>query len=169
MSFSESARIGGTLVWYHAICGRQVWLMSRSVGPKPSDDNLALGRLIDQNSFAREKHQVIFGDNKFDFMQDRDGALVISEVKKSSRAEKASTLQLAHYLYALKKEGIDAKGELRFPLEKHRRSVTLTDELIAELEAIYSDIEAQTSLERPPAAVWSKYCEKCAYAEYCWS
>ncbi|MDR1379398.1 MAG: CRISPR-associated protein Cas4, partial [Synergistaceae bacterium] len=114
LPFSEKARIGGTLVWYHSICQRQVWLMSRSVAPNPDNDYLALGRLIDQNTFTREKHQITFGDNKFDFVQDKDGALIVSEVKKSSRAERSALLQLAHYLYELRKEGIEAKGVLHF-------------------------------------------------------
>jgi CRISPR-associated exonuclease Cas4 len=143
--------------------------MSRSVAPKPEDDYLALGRLIDQNTFTREKHQITFGDNKFDFMQDKDGALIVSEVKKSSRAERSAVLQLAHYLYALKKEGIEAKGELHFPTEKKRIDVILTDDLMSELDSIYSAIEMLASQEAPPPAVWSKYCPKCAYAEYCWS
>ncbi|GHV33590.1 CRISPR-associated protein Cas4 [Synergistales bacterium] len=169
MVFSENARIGGTLVWYHSICRRQVWLMSRRVAPDKDNDALALGRLIDQNTFAREKHQVAFGDNKFDFVSGKDGALIVSEVKKSSRAEKASALQLAHYLYELKKEGIDARGVLHFPTEKRKEDVILTDSLIAELEAVYADIGANASQQTPPAATQSKYCPKCAYAEYCWS
>jgi CRISPR-associated exonuclease Cas4 len=169
VAFSEKARIGGTLVWYYSICHRQVWLMSRSIAPKPDDDYLALGRLIDQNTFVREKHQITFGDNKFDFMQDKDGTLIVSEVKKSSRAERSAILQLAHYLYALKKESIEAKGVLHFPTEKKKVDVILTDHLIAELESIYSAILALASKETPPHSEWSKYCPKCAYAEYCWS
>lgn len=126
MIFSESARISGTLVWYYGICRREVWMMARGIESDQDDEYLTLGRLIDQNTYAREKHQVAFGDSKFDFMQSKDGALVISEVKKSSRAERASTLQLAHYLYELKKEGIEATGVLLFPTEKKRTEVRLT-------------------------------------------
>ena len=86
--YSEGARIGGTLVWYWSICARQVWLMARGVEPNPKDEYLSLGRLLDQNSYARERHQLTFGDNKFDFMQSGEGgSLVVCEVKKSSRAE----------------------------------------------------------------------------------
>jgi CRISPR-associated exonuclease Cas4 len=166
---SENVRIGGTLVWYYAICAREVWMMSRRVAPKPDDDNLALGRLMDENTFVREKHQVEFGDNKFDFVQGKDGALIISEVKKSSRAERASMLQLCHYLYSLRKEGIEAKGVLHFPSEKKRREICLTDELISDLDAIYDAIAELASRDVPPSPQRSKYCDKCAYAEYCWS
>ena len=168
LNFSENARIGGTLVWYWSICRREVWLMARGIEPEPKDEYLALGRLIDQNSYAREKHQVDFGDSKFDFIQGKDGQLVVSEVKKSSRAEKASYLQLAHYLYDLKKEGIEAKGLLLFPTEKKRIEVELTVELMKELDSIYAEIEKLTNTALPPPLEHCKYCSKCAYGEYCW-
>ena len=168
MVFSEEARIGGTLVWYWSICVRQVWLMARGIEPEPRDDFLALGRLIDQNSYARERHQVAFGDNRFDFVQGADGDLVVCEVKKSSRAERSARLQLAHYLYDLQKAGIEAKGVLMFPTEKKRVEVVLTDELMAELDAAYDAIGTLVRRDAPPAAESCKYCGKCAYAEYCW-
>ena len=168
MVFSEEARIGGTLVWYWSICVRQVWLMARGIEPEPRDDFLALGRLIDRNSYARERHQVAFGDNRFDFVQGADGDLVVCEVKKSSRAERSARLQLAHYLYDLQKAGIEAKGVLMFPTEKKRVEVVLTDELMAELDAAYDAIGTLVRRDAPPAAEPCKYCGKCAYAEYCW-
>ncbi|CAM1379525.1 CRISPR-associated protein Cas4 [Fretibacterium fastidiosum] len=168
MVFSEEARIGGTLVWYWSICVRQVWLMARGIEPEPRDDFLALGRLIDRNSYARERHQVAFGDNRFDFVQGADGDLVVCEVKKSSRAERSARLQLAHYLYDLQKAGIEARGVLMFPTEKKRVEVVLTDELMAELDAAYDAIGTLVRRDAPPAAESCKYCGKCAYAEYCW-
>ena len=118
MAFSEDARIGGTLVWYWSICARQVWLMGRGIEPEPKDEALALGRLIDQNSYARERHQVAFGDNKFDFVQGADGEMVVCEVKKSSRAERSARLQFAYYFYDLRKARIEARGILMFPTKK---------------------------------------------------
>lgn len=168
MAFSEDARIGGTLVWYWSICARQVWLMGRGIEPEPKDESLALGRLIDQNGYARERHQVAFGDNKFDFVQGADGEMVVCEVKKSSRAERSARLQLAHYLYDLRKAGIEARGILMFPTEKKRVEVVLTDELASELDSVYAGIEELVRKDAPPAAESCKYCRKCAYAEYCW-
>lgn len=166
--FSEGVRINGTLIQAWTICKRQVWYLARAMTADQKDEHLAFGRLIDQNSYAREKHQVDFGDSKFDFLQSEDGQLVVSEVKKSSRTEKASRLQLAHYLYSLKKEGIEARGVLLFPTEKKRVEVDLTPDLIAELETIYVAIETLTSQTLPPPLVHCKYCAKCAYSEYCW-
>ncbi len=166
--YSEPVRIGGTLLWYYAICHREVWLMARGINADQTNENLTIGRLIDQNSYAREKHQVAFGDNKFDFIDDKSGTLVISEIKKSSRAEKASRLQLAHYLYQLEKEGITAKGVLLYPKEKKRTEVFLSDELRNELERVYTEIEKISAAAVPPPPLKCKYCAKCAYAEYCW-
>jgi CRISPR-associated exonuclease Cas4 len=169
IQLSETVRINGSLMQAWVICRTQAWYLAYGIYADQNNDYLALGRLIDQNTFVREKHQINFGDNKFDFMQDKNGVLIVSEVKKSSRAERSAVLQLAHYLYALKKEGIEAKGVLHFPTEKKRTDVVLTDDLMSELESIYSAIMMLTSQETPPPTTWSKYCSNCAYAEYCWS
>lgn len=166
--FSENARIGGTLVWYWSICHRQVWLICRGIEPDPQDEYLTLGRLIDETTYTRERHQVSFGDSKFDFIQSSEGKLIVCEVKKSSRAEKAARLQLAHYLYELSKAGMVADGVLAFPKEKKRVSVELTDDLKSALDNIYDEIKTLTELPTPPPAKKSAYCNKCSYAEYCW-
>ncbi|RRD63468.1 CRISPR-associated protein Cas4 [Fretibacterium sp. OH1220_COT-178] len=166
--FSELVKVNGYLVQAFSICRRQVWLLARGVTAEQSNESLALGRLVDQNSYARERHQVGFGDNKFDFVQGADGELVVCEVKKSSRAERSARLQLAHYLYDLQKAGIEARGVLMFPTEKKRVEVELTDALKAELDCVYAEIESLAQRNVPPPAEHCKYCGKCAYAEYCW-
>ena len=166
--FSEPVNVNGHLVQAFGICKRQAWLLGHSVSADQSNDFLALGRLIDRNSYARERHQVAFGDNKFDFVQGANGEMVVCEVKKSSRAERSARLQLAHYLYDLRKAGIEARGVLMFPTEKKRVEVVLTDELASELDSVYAGIEELVRKDAPPAAESCKYCRKCAYAEYCW-
>ena len=167
--FSESMRMTGYMIQAFLICHRQAWLLSRAVTQDQENDYLALGRLIDQNSYARERHQVAFGDDKFDFMQSDVEGVVICEVKKSSRAEASARMQLAHYLYDLRKAGISAKGLLMFPTEKKRVEVELTDDLMTELDVVYASIRKLTETSTPPPAETCKYCRKCAYAEYCWS
>ena len=61
--FSEPVNVNGHLVQAFWICKRQAWLLGHSVSADQSNDSLALGRLIDRNSYARERHQVAFGDN----------------------------------------------------------------------------------------------------------
>ena len=166
---SEKTRINGTILQAYEICHRQAWFLAHSIFTSQDNELLSLGRLIDQNSYSREKHHISFGDNKIDFLQQKDGMLVVSEIKKSSRAEKASILQLAHYLYELEKEGFAASGVLLYPKEKKRTEVVLTDALRRQLDAAYAEIEKISASETPPSLTKCKYCAKCAYGEYCWS
>jgi len=166
---AESPRITGTVLQAVGICRRQVWFLTHSISADQDNDLLMLGRIIDQNSYSRERHQALFGNNKFDFMQTKDGTLVISEIKKSSRAEKASILQLAHYLYELEKEGITAKGLLLYPEEKKRMEVALDDRTRHDLEKNYEEIRAIARSTAPEPLAENKYCRQCAYSEYCWS
>ena len=167
--YSELPRIGGTLVWYYSICKREVWLMCRGIEPDRQDESLTLGRLIDTKNYSRETHSIALGDNKFDIVRDKDGTVVIAEVKKSSRTLDASTLQLQHYLYELEKEGIKAEGELLIPKEKKKVPVTLDKESRNGLDRIYAEIMEIGQLSEPPKAAKCKYCTKCAYREWCWS
>lgn len=166
--FSEAVKINGHLIQAMMICQRQVWHLSRSISSDPSNEHMVLGRLIDENSYTRERHQVAFGDNKFDFIQSEGDRVIVCEVKKSSRAEASARLQLAHYLYELEKMGIEASGVLMFPKEKKRVSIELTMETKNELDGIYKEIKTLTELGNPPPAKSGKYCPKCSYAEYCW-
>jgi len=78
-------------------------------------------------------------------------------------------MQLAYYLYRLKKEGIEAEGELLIPKEKKRERIQLDEALTRELERAISEIQRITEQERPPEAKKTRFCAKCAYAEFCWS
>ena len=167
--FSEPLSMKGHLIQAFLICRRQTWLLSRSVSPDQDNDALALGRLLDRDSYARERHQVIFGSNRFDFIQQDDGGLVVCEVKKSSRAEASARMQLAHYLYDMQKDGVEARGLLMFPTEKKREEVELTQELKDQLDAIYEGIREVTRQDAPPPAAMCRYCRKCAWSEYCWA
>ena len=169
VNYSEKPRIGGTIVWYYCICKRQVWLMCHGIEPEPEDEYLKFGRIIDARSYAREKHQVSLGDSTFDFIHERDGQIVISEVKKSSRSLEAAKMQVAHYLYELMQNGITAKGEVRVPLEKKIEPVELNAQKITELESMYEEIQQIATSLTPPSAREGKYCRHCAYAEMCWS
>jgi CRISPR-associated exonuclease Cas4 len=167
--FSEEPRIGGTLVWYASICLRQVWLMARCIDPDERNELLILGRLIDERSYPREKHNIAFGNNRFDIARKDGEMLVVSEVKKSSKSLKAATLQIKHYLYELRKGGIEARGEILFPEERRRERVFLDDESIAELENLYVKIRQTAKRELPPQVEKNRYCKTCAYNEFCWS
>ncbi|MCK9221766.1 MAG: CRISPR-associated protein Cas4 [Limnochordia bacterium] len=169
MLYSEDPRIGGTVVWYYMICPRQVWFITRGIEPNQDDDLLLMGRIIDQTTYRRDKHSVVFGDNRFDIVRQQDGALVIAEVKKSSKSIEAARLQLAHYLYELENEGFNAKGLLQFPTERRTEEVILDERLRNQLEEAYYQIQIISKATSPPVLEKRGYCKSCAYVQWCWS
>ena len=164
----EEVRVGGTLIWYYCICPRQVWLMSHQLTPDEDQDALVVGRAIGETAYQREKKELAVGGSRIDvFHADEDG-LVIGEVKKSSRFKESARLQLALYLSQLKERGIAARGELRFPQERLREEVVLTEELERQLVQARADILRLVRQPQPPAPKKISFCKPCAYCEFCW-
>jgi CRISPR-associated exonuclease Cas4 len=108
-------KISGTLIWYYYICRREVWLMAHQLEPETENPFLKLGRLIQEESYPREKKEFTAPGMKIDLLRKRDGQLVVAEIKKSSRFTESATMQLAYYLWRLRDMGIEAKGELLIP------------------------------------------------------
>lgn len=161
--------IGGTLIWYYYICHREVWLMSRHLEPSQSNPFIEIGRLISETSYEREKKQIHLENMIIDIIK-RDGKdLIVGEIKKSSRFETAAKMQLAYYLFRLKRLGIEAKGELLFPKEKKKLEVVLTEELERELRKAESEIKNIMSMPYPPKATKIRYCKSCGYREFCYA
>lgn len=161
--------VSGTLVWYYYICPREVWLISHQINADQDNDNVSLGRFIGENTYLREKKEVSIGGNKIDVFHMDDGEMVIGEIKKSSKFKESARMQLAFYLSELKKRGINARGELRFPKEKVREEVILDDQTELELDKVRREILSIIYLDKPPQPHKIKYCKNCAYAEFCWS
>ncbi|MGC8977430.1 MAG: CRISPR-associated protein Cas4 [Candidatus Ratteibacteria bacterium] len=162
-------RLTGTLIWYYYICEREVWLMSREITPDQEDPFIEIGRLLSEESYKREKKEIRLEGMVIDILKIKNGEIIIGEVKKSSKFEKAAKMQLAFYLSRLKKMGIDAKGELLFPKEKKKIEVNLTDEIINELQKAEMEIKKIIKLEKPPLLKKNKFCKNCSYKEFCFS
>lgn len=120
---TEEIHVTGTLVWYYYVCHRQVWLMSRQVTPDEDHPSIDLGRFIHEYSYQRDRKELTFGHLKLDVLGVEHGQLVIGEVKKSSRHRQSARMRLLFYLDELRRRGVAAKGELRFPQEKRREKV----------------------------------------------
>lgn len=161
--------VSGTLIWYYYICHREVWLMSHQITPDQDDANVGLGRFIQDYSYQRERKELQVGNSKLDVFHVSDEGLVVGEVKKSSKFNESSRMQLAFYLAELKERGIEAKGELRFPKEKRRELVVLDEKTEAELDKARRDILRIVYLPVPPEPNKINFCKKCAYTEFCWS
>ncbi|MFZ7103596.1 MAG: CRISPR-associated protein Cas4 [Peptococcaceae bacterium] len=143
--------------------------MSRNLAPDQDDANIDLGRFIQENTYQRDKKEISLGNIKLDILRKENGQIVVGEVKKTSKYEKSATMQLAFYLYELKRAGVEATGELMFPKEKKKVKVELDDRLIPEIEKGQKEILQLMYKESPPEPRKINFCRNCAYAEFCWS
>ena len=166
---TEFVNITGTLVWYYYICHREVWLMSRQINSFQDNDFFEIGRLIHDESYRREKKEIIFENTKFDMVKGGGEDLVVAEIKKSSHFQHATTMQLAYYLYKLHQKGIRATGEIRVPKERKVETVILTPELMEKLKEALNHIQSIIGLDKPAPLKRIKYCKNCTYNEFCWS
>lgn len=161
--------ITGTFMQCYQICKRQLWLMSRQIVPDQSNPYIEIGRLIDNESYSRERKKIHFDNVVIDVIKKDNEDLLVGEIKKSSSAQKSAEMQLAFYLYKLKEKGVNAKGELRFPEEKKRVEISLTPETEEELEKAFCEIRKIISRPQAPPPKKIKYCKNCGYREFCWS
>ncbi len=148
-------------------CYREAWLEYHSIHSDQDHESLALGRLVHETSYQRDRKE-IFVDRllKIDLFR---GELV-AEVKKSSRHIEAARLQLAYYLYYLKHEkGLEFEGVLLFPKERKTEKVKLTPELESKVESILESMKPVLMAGHPPPARRIKYCRSCSFLEYCWA
>ncbi len=164
----EQTKVTGTLVWYYYICSREVWLMARHVIPNPDDENILVGRFLQEFSYKREKKEVNLENVKFDIIKKKRGKVVVGEVKKSSRYLKSARMQLAFYLLQLKEQGLEAEGELLVPEERKKEKVILDEDTEKELFYAKEEIKKIISEERPPSPQKTPFCKKCAYSDFCW-
>ena len=162
-------KITGTLIWYYYICKREVWLMAHEINPFQDNAFLEIGRILGEESYSREKKEIEAGHIKIDMIRKRDGTIVVAEIKKSSRFEKAAKMQLLYYLYRLKKDGINVHGELLIPSEKKRFPIELTKEYEEKLEKDIKEIREILMMNIPPELVKIPFCRRCAYREFCWA
>ena len=130
---------------------------------------VALGKILQEISYGDVKKDVII-DSKvaIDFIKKGD-KLILHEVKKSSKLEKAHVMQLLYYIYYLKKEkGIkEVEGRINYPRQRKVVKVKLSKEKEAELLKIFEKIKEIISLEKPPKPKYKRYCRKCSYFEFC--
>lgn len=143
--------------------------MSRQLEPYQANPFIEIGRILSRESYQREKKEIHLENMVIDLLKTEGEKIIIGEVKKSSRYERAATMQLAYYLYRLKMLGIDAKGQLLFPKEKKKLTITLTDEIEEELSKAQREIKTIIAMDKPPEPKMIKYCKKCGYQEFCWS
>jgi len=161
----EKAIFTGTQVNYYFICHRKLWLFSHNIGMEKESQEVAIGKFLQQKSYERKEKDILIDRIAIDFVE-KGGKIIIHEVKKSKKMEKAHIYQLLYYIYYLRKRGIEAEGIINYPLTRKIKKVKLEDE--REIEAILEEIKKIVAMEEPPPARRKPYCKRCAYYEFCW-
>ena len=164
---NENIKFTGTQINYYFVCHRKLWLFSRGLNMEHTSDTVYMGKLIGEESFDREKKELLIDDLiAIDFVG-ADG--VIHEVKKSDKIEGAHAYQLLYYLYYLKQKGIkDIRGEINYPKLRKKIAVNLTSDRENRLLTIFQNIAAIINAPDPPPRKKMSICKKCSYYELCW-
>lgn len=158
--------ITGVLYSYYYLCKRKLWLASHDINFEDYNENVQIGKLIDEQSFSRErKHVMIDGKANIDFIRND----VVYEVKKSDRELQMGIEQVKYYLYLLRsKTGRHQTGVVSVP-EKHINiEVLLEDADIESIEEKLNEIESIIEALLPPESIRIPACKKCAYYEFCY-
>jgi len=111
----------GTQINYYFVCHRKLWLFTRDIRFENENEYVQLGRLIDENSYKRNKKQIEIGKIKIDFIDNKG---VIHEVKKSNRIEKGPYLSSEILYPHVEKHGGDGcqRANRLSKIEKNRTS-----------------------------------------------
>ena len=160
-------RISGLMMNYYFVCKRKLWCFSRNLNFEETNENVKMGKLIDESRYSFETKQIAIEETvNIDFIRHWK---VIHEVKKSKSIEEAAIWQVKYYIYFLKQRGIDIeKGIIDYPVVKERKEVFLTPEDEKILKDILKDIEKICLNEKIPPVINEKMCKQCSYYEFCY-
>ena len=158
-------QISGTMYAYSYLCARKLWFFSKDIVMEQESENVAIGKMIDNESYKRDKKHIYLDDLVcIDIVRNN----VICEVKKSSSQKEMAVQQLKYYLFLLNQKGINVKGQLLIPKENIKEMIDLTEDDKNKIKLQLKNIEAICNEETPPQAVNNKICKKCAYYELCY-
>lgn len=159
--------ISGMMFYYYFVCKRKLWFFANEIQMESENEDVIIGKLIDENSYSRElKHVLIDNTVNIDFIKEWK---ILHEVKKQKSVEEAGIWQLKYYIYFLRKRGINIeKGILDYPKLKKREEIFLTEEDKKRIEEILLEIRKIVNLKLPPKLEKLKICKRCAYFEYCY-
>jgi len=170
LEFDPEMLIGGTKVNYFIHCKTQVWLFSQFILQEKESELVLIGKILESLFFKEMKMKNILIDSKISIDLIRRGEkIIIQDIKKSSKFEKAHYYQVLYYMWYLKNvKGItNLEGIISYPNERKIIKVELTEEKEKEIEKILKEINEIISRPKPPLPVYKKYCRKCAYFEFC--
>lgn len=155
--------ITGTLYSYSFLCYRKVWYFYHNLGREKENENIQLGKLLDENTFIRDKKNIMVDNTiNIDFIRNN----IVYEIKKSNRELQMAENQVKYYLYILKNKGINTFGVIKIPSKKEVHEVKLSKEDILFIEKRIKDIEKVIN-DKVPELINIRACSKCSYYEFC--
>lgn len=163
----ERLKVGGLKMNYLRVCPRKLWLFAHQVRLEADAEAVALGRLTHERAYRDRPRRSLLLENLL-AIDVLEGEGTLLEIKHAPTFIEAARLQLRYYLYFLARRGVHLRGELRFPRQRRRETVTLDAAAVAEVEAALEEIARIEALPIPPAAPWMPACRRCAYAPLCW-
>jgi CRISPR-associated exonuclease Cas4 len=157
--------VSGLLYEYYFICKRKTWYVANGISMEENNENVQIGRLIDENSYNRERKHILIDEKaSIDFLKDN----TVYEIKKSTSEKQAALEQIKYYLFILHEKGIvDVRGELRVPKENYIESIVLSKDDIQQIKQNVSLIFRLISGTIPQPLIYSRICSKCAFFELC--
>ena len=114
-------RISGLMMNYYFVCKRKLWCFSRNLNFEETNENVKMGKLIDESRYSFETKQIAIEETvNIDFIRNWK---VVHEIKKSKAIEEAAVWQVKYYIYFLKKRGIEIeKGIIDYPEIRERKA-----------------------------------------------
>ena len=95
-------RISGLMMNYYFVCKRKLWCFSRNLNFEETNENVKMGKLIDESRYSFETKQIAIEETvNIDFIRNWK---VVHEIKKSKAIEEAAIWQVKYYIYFLRKE-----------------------------------------------------------------
>lgn len=163
----DELRVTGLMFYYYWVCDRKLWYFYNSICMEQNNDNVALGKLLDEKAYANEeKHINIDNVINIDFIEKEK---VLHEIKKSRKIEEASVWQVKYYLYYLKKKGVyGLSGRIDYPLLKQTKIVKLIDSDERIIEEVLDNIQKIISEPKPRNLCKKAICKNCSYYDLCY-
>lgn len=159
--------ITGLMFYYYWICKRELWYFFNDICMEQNNENVKIGKVIDENSYDRENKHINIDDViNIDFIKEER---TLHEIKKSRKIEKAGIWQIKYYLFYLKERGVvDLKGKIDYPLLKQSVDVDLSSEDEEVIRRTLIEIKKIVNNELPQQIDKRKICQSCAYYDLCW-
>lgn len=168
MTLDQHLKHTGTLVNYYFVCKRKLWLFAHQINFETESDTVALGRLLSETSYDRQKKEIKINEMiSIDWIDFRNK--VIHEVKKSDKLEEAHLWQVKYYLYFLESKGVRGfRAEINYPKFHRRELIKLSDSDREHLKEVVDEIEEILTMDEIPERVRIPACRSCSYFEFCW-